>query len=354
MPRTAVVFSPEYYKHNPGRNHPESAKRLYAIIEELRQGQLSQSKNWQFIKPEKASVDDLTTVHDTRYIKEVRTICRSGGGLLDTGDTVVSSETFDVARYAVGGAAEAIRLVMQDCYENSFALVRPPGHHATRQYGLGFCVFNNVAVAAKRLLRNFGLERVLILDIDSHHGNGTQQAFFETDEVLYISLHEDPRAFPGTGFAPEVGEGKGCGYTVNIPLPFGTDDQTYLKAWEEIAVPIALQYRPQFVLVSAGLDCHYADPVGELSLSVLGYHKIFQSIDTLARRSCGGRLVLVLEGGYGVRYIGKIAASAIATMSGSPYTVEDKVPVSDQLVKDEGERIMKEVKEIHRNYWQLC
>lgn len=353
MPRTVVIFSPEYYKHNPGRNHPESAKRLYAIVKELRQGQLSQRRKWQFIKPEKASVDDLTLIHDTRYIKEVRDICRSGGGFLDTGDTFVSSETFDVARYAVGGAFEAIRIVMQGCYENSFALVRPPGHHATSHYGLGFCVFNNVAVATKRLLRDFKLERVLILDIDSHHGNGTQQAFFGTDEVLYISLHEDPRDFPGTGFAQEVGEGRGCGYTVNIPLPFGTDDQTYLKAWKEIAVPIALQYRPQFVLVSAGLDCHYADTVGELSLSALGYHKIFQSISALARRSCGGKLALVLEGGYGVKYIGKIAASATATISGSTYTVDDKVPVSNRLVKDKGERIMKEVKEIQRNYWQL-
>ncbi len=354
MPRTAVVFSPEYYKHNPGKDHPESAKRLYAIVEELRQGQLSQSRKWQFIKPEKASVDDLALVHDMQYIKGVRDICRSGGGLLDTGDTVVSSETFDVALCAVGGAVKAIRLVMQGCYENSFVLVRPPGHHATRHYGLGFCVFNNVAVATKRLLRDFKLERVLILDIDSHHGNGTQQAFFETDKVLYISLHEDPRGFPGTGFAQEVGEGKGCGYTVNIPLPFGTDDQTYLKAWKEIAVPIALQYRPQFVLVSAGLDCHYADPVGELSLSAVGYRKIFQSIGALARRSCGGRLVLVLEGGYGVRYIGKIAASAIAAMSGSMYTVDDKVPVSNRLVRDKGKKMMKEVKEIQRNYWQLC
>lgn len=354
MPRTAVVFSPEYYKHNPGEDHPESAERLFAIVEELRKGQLSQSRKWQFIDPEKASVDDLKLVHDTRYIKEVRDICRSGGGVLDTGDTVVSSETFDVALYAVGGAVEAIRLVMQSRCENSFALVRPPGHHATRHYGLGFCVFNNVAVATKRLLRDFELERVLILDIDSHHGNGIQQAFFGTDEVLYISLHEDPRDFPGTGFAQEIGEGRGCGYTVNIPLPFGTDDHTYLKVWREIVLPIALQYRPQFVLVSAGLDCHYADPIGELSLSALGYHKIFQSIGDLARRSCGGRLALVLEGGYGVKYIGKIAASAIATMSGSRYTVDDKVPVSNGFVKDKGKKMMKEVKEIQRNYWQLC
>jgi len=353
MPRTAVVFSPEYYKHNTGKNHPESAKRLHAIVKELRQGQLSQSRKWQFVKPEKASVDDLILIHDKRYIKKVRDICRSGGGLLDTGDTIVSSETFDVARYAVGGAVKAVCLVMQGCYENSFALVRPPGHHATRHYGLGFCVFNNVAIATKLLLRDFKLKRVLILDIDSHHGNGTQQAFIGTDEVLYISLHENPRDFPGTGFAQEVGEGRGCGHTVNIPLPFGTDDQTYLKAWNEIVVPIALQYRPQFVLVSAGLDCHYADPVGELSLSVLGYNKIFQSISSLAGRSCSGKLALVLEGGYDVKYIGKIAASAIATMSGSTYTVNDKVPVSNLFVKDEGKNIMKEVKEIQRNYWQL-
>jgi len=353
MPKTAVVFSPEYYKHNPGKDHPESARRLSAIVNELKRGQLSKSRSWQFVKPDKARIEDVALVHDMEYIRYVRALCRSGGGLLDSGDTVVSPVSFEVALYAVGGALNAVRLVMQREFENSFALVRPPGHHAARFYGLGFCIFNNVAIATKYLLQDFELERILILDIDSHHGNGTQEVFYETDKVLYASLHENPRDFPGTGFVKEVGAGQGRGYTVNIPLPFRTVDKIYLKAWKEIVMPIARQYKPQFILVSAGLDCHYGDPVGRLSLSALCYDEIFHSVVNLASQACNGRLGLILEGGYGVKFIGKIAAAAIARMSGSMCHIDDRVPALKQSVRDKGERVIEEVKKVQRSFWSL-
>jgi acetoin utilization deacetylase AcuC-like enzyme len=238
-------------------------------------------------------------------------------------------------------------------YKNSFALVRPPGHHATNCSGRGFCVFNNVAIAAKHLLRNFGLERVLILDIDSHHGNGTQQVFFKTGKVLYASLHENPIDFPRAGFIKEVGQGLGRGYTVNIPLPFGTGDQIYLKAWKEIVVPISFQYRPQFILVSAGLDCHYADPIGQLSLSAFCYDEIFRSITSLASRLCGERLVLILEGGYGVRFIGKLASNAVARLTQNEYHLEDQVPAVSQRIRRSGEKAIREVKRIQKSFWSL-
>jgi acetoin utilization deacetylase AcuC-like enzyme len=209
MPKTAVIFSPEYYEHNPGKGHPESAKRLNAIVKELKQGQLSRSTSWRFVKPDKAKVEEVRSVHRTKYIDYVRALCKSGGGLLDSGDTVVSPESYETALLAAGGALKAASLVIQRDYKNSFVLVRPPRHHASESSGRGFCVFNNVAIAAKHLLRNCGLERILILDIDSHHGNGIQQVFFQTDSVLYVSLHEDPRGFPGTGFIKEVGEDLG-------------------------------------------------------------------------------------------------------------------------------------------------
>jgi acetoin utilization deacetylase AcuC-like enzyme len=353
MTRTAVVFSPVYYRHNPGRGHPESARRLSAIVNELTRGQLSRSRNWEFVNPEKASVEEVRLVHDAEYIRYVKVLCKSGGGLLDSGDTLASPDSFETALYAVGGAVKAVRLVTQLKFKNAFALVRPPGHHAARFYGLGFCIFNNVAIAAQCLLHDSKLKRVLILDIDAHHGNGTQQIFYETDRILYVSLHEDPRGFPGTGFVNEVGERRGRGFNVNVPLPFRTSDQIYLKALREIMIPIVLQYRPQFILVSAGLDCHYSDPVGHLSLSALCYDKVFETIVTLASRVCSGRLVFILEGGYSVRFVGRIAASAVGRMSGSAYRVDDRVSASKKSVREQGEKVIKEVKKVQRSFWNL-
>ena len=353
MNRTAVVFSPIYYQHNPGRSHPESAKRLAAIVSELKKNKLSRGKNWQFVEPEKARIKDVALVHDPEYIKLVEAVCKSGGGLLDSGDTVASPESFNVALYAVGGTLKAVKLVMEKRFENAFALVRPPGHHAEKFRAFGFCVFNNIAIAARFLLKKFGLKRILILDIDAHHGNGTQEVFYETNKVLYISLHQDPRDFPGTGFIDEIGEGEGLGYNVNIPLPYGTGDQTYLKAVREIATPIIYQYKPQFMLISAGLDGHYTDPVASLSLSALCYQKVYEIIMNLASEICDGRLVSVLEGGYSSAFVGKIAAAAIARMSGTLYTVKDKVPATHPRARRQGDKVIEEVKRVQRTFWNL-
>jgi acetoin utilization deacetylase AcuC-like enzyme len=353
MSKTAVVFSPVYYEHNPGRFHPESARRLRAIIEELKRSRLLEDGNCQFVEPKKASLEDVKLVHDTRYINHVRTLCESGGGVLDSGDTVASRESLEVALWAVGGTLKAVDLVMRKRFENTFALVRPPGHHASRLRASGFCIFNNVTIAAKYLLRRYSLKKVLILDIDAHHGNGTQEAFYDSDKILYISLHEDPTDFPGTGFIDEIGEGKGIGYNINIPLPFGTSDQIYLRAVSEIVAPAVHQYRPEIILVSAGFDGHYTDPVGNLSLSIGCYQRIYRTIVKLASATCQGRVVSVLEGGYSLKSIGKIAATAIAVMSGSHYDVKDKVPVNAKGVRIQGEKAIEEVKRTQKPYWRI-
>jgi len=353
MTRTAVIFSPKYYKHNPGRRHPESARRLGAIMKELKHGALGKSRNWQFVEPRKARVEDVELVHDAEYIRFVEDVCRAGGGLLDLGDTVASPQSFEVALYAVGGTLRAVNLVIKNKFENAFALVRPPGHHAGRFQACGFCIFNNVAIAARYLLERVGLKRILVLDIDAHHGNGTQETFYETSKVLYMSIHQDPRLFPGTGFIDEVGKGEGAGYKVNVPLPFGTDDQVYLKALKEIIVPIARQYKPQFVLISAGLDGHYTDPVANLSLTTACYETIFQTIIEVASRTCKGKLVAALEGGYSQRAVGKIAAAAIARMSGAAYAVNDTVPVTAVKTRKLGERIIDDAKKVQRSFWKL-
>jgi acetoin utilization deacetylase AcuC-like enzyme len=353
MSRTAVVFSPKYYEHNPGRKHPESARRLRAIVDELKKGQLSRSKNWQFVQPRKAGVRELAMVHDVEYITQVQTLSKCGGGVLDSGDTVVSPESYDVALYAVGGTLQAVDLVMGGRFVNSFAAVRPPGHHAEKSRGLGFCLFNNVAIAAQYLLKRYRLKRVLILDIDAHHGNGTQSIFYKTDKVLYISLHEDPTDFPGTGFINQVGEAAGLGFNVNVPLPFLSSDGVYLEAMEQIVVPIASQYKPEFILVSAGFDAHYADPVGSLSLSALCYERAFRMISGLAARIHSGHMSQVLEGGYDIRFVGKIASSAIAEMSRSEYALHDRAPTENSQVRTLGERIIEKTKKVQREFWNL-
>jgi len=353
MSKSVIVFSPIYYRHNSGRGHPESAKRLHAIINELKKSGLSNNKKLQFVRPEKACTEDVELVHGAEYVRLVEAVCKSGGGLLDLQDTVVSSESFEVALYAVGGALKAVDLVMEKKFENAFALVRPPGHHAGKYRALGFCLFNNVAIAAEHLLREFKLKRVLILDVDAHHGNGTQETFYDRSDVLYISLHEDPSSFPGTGFIDEIGEGKGLGYNVNIPLPFGTSDRIYLKVMREIVEPIACQYKPEFILVSAGFDGHYTDPVGELALSASCIQQTHGIIANLASKLCRGRLMSVLEGGYSLKFVGKLAAVAIAKMSAIPYTIEDRAPATKRSIESQGAKILKEVKKVQRTFWLL-
>jgi acetoin utilization deacetylase AcuC-like enzyme len=353
MSRTAVVFSPKYYRHNSGRGHPESARRLRLIVSELNKGELSKSKSWQYVRPQKACMKEVELIHDKNYIRKVEKICRFGGGVLDSGDTVVSRESFEVALYAVGGALKAVNLIVENQFQNGFALVRPPGHHAEKCAARGFCIFNNVAIAAEYLLRKFKLKRILILDVDAHHGNGTQKAFYETDKVLYISLHEDPHEFPETGFIHEIGRGEGIGYTVNVPFPFGTGDQVYMKTLNEIMLPIMRQYKPQFVLLSAGFDGHYRDPVGSLSLSTRCYSEVYELVLKSASQICDGRLVSVLEGGYSRRFLGKIAASTIAKMSGSPYVLSDSVPPIKKHVTVQGEKIIDEVKKVQKRFWNI-
>lgn len=353
MNKTAAVFSPIYYEHDTGKGHPESSQRLRVITEELRTGELSKREGWCFVSPEKANIESIATVHMPEYIKLIEAVCRCGGGLLDLQDTIVSPQSFNTALYAAGGTLKSVDIVMKRQFENAFALVRPPGHHAGRFRALGFCVFNNVAIAAEYLLRAFKLERVAILDVDAHHGNGTQEIFYRTSKVLYTSLHEDPHEFPGTGFINETGQRKGTGFNVNIPLPFRTTDQTYLRALDEVVVPIMRQYKPQFLLVSAGFDAHFADPVANLSLSDQGIKQIFVTAMRLASELCNRRLVCVLEGGYNLNTLGRLVASAIATMSGNGFKVKNKPLVADRKIKQQGNNAIKEAKKVQKAFWNI-
>jgi acetoin utilization deacetylase AcuC-like enzyme len=352
---TAIIYTQKYLAHNPGPDHPESAKRLKIIMKELKESGILENKNCFLAEPTAANIEDVKLIHTPEHIQLVERICKAGGGLLDLGDTVVSPQSFEVALHAVGGAIQAVDLVMKEKCQNAFAFVRPPGHHAGAYYAWGFCIFNNVAIAAKHLLERYKLERILILDIDAHHGNGTQEIFYDTNNVLYISLHQDPRGFPGTGFIDEIGEGEGLGYNVNIPFPFRINDQIYLAAINQLVMPIIEQYKPQFFLVSTGLDGHYSDPVARLSLSTDAYLQVFEKILEAASKLCENRLAAILEGGYSLRFIGKIASGLVAKMAGIYYPpVQDEKLSLNPQVKKEAEKILEEVKKVQSSFWNLC
>ena len=353
MTRTAIIYSPKYLFHKTGPRHPESPSRLRVILRELNSSGVLENENCNLVEPEMATVKDLKLVHDQSYVQQIKNFCDCGGGLLDVRDTVVSSNGYNVALLAAGGAIKGVDLVMNNTYQNAFAFVRPPGHHAGPCYPMGFCIFNNIAVAASYLLKKFNLERIAILDIDAHHGNGTQDIFYKTRNVLYVSLHEDPIEFPLNGFIDEIGKGDGMGYTVNVPLPYGTDDKIYLKSFKDIAFPVIQQFKPQFILISIGFDNHYTDPIGNLSLSSVSYSTVLDMILDYASHSCQGKIVAVLEGGYSLRYIGKMATQITARMANIPYVFYDKRLGAPVKVRKKGEQILKEVKRQQSNFWNL-
>lgn len=351
--KTAIFYSPIFLEHDTGSDHPDTPNRLRVIINELNRSKLLETGNCRLIEPKPARLEDLELVHEVDYISLVEKVCASGGGVLDLGDTVVSLRSCEAARLAVGALLDAANMVANGEAKNAFGLVRPPGHHAGAYYALGFCLFNNVAIAASHLIRRLSFERVLILDIDAHHGNGTQEIFYGTKKVLYLSIHEDPRAFPGTGYADEIGEGEGVGYTVNVPLPFRSDDEILRRAFREIVVPISSQYKPQFMLVSAGFDGHYTDPVGALSISGKGYDEIFSEIVLLSGQLCSGRLVSALEGGYSLNFLGKMVTLALAKMSNIPYVMKDNTPRSSPTTIKKAGQVINYVKRIQSSFWHL-
>jgi len=303
--KVGFVYDPIYLKHDT-RQHVENAGRLEAIISHLEQTQLIRQLTP--IKPRAASVEELSLVHHKEHISHIQEAAQKSGGWLDP-DTVMSADSYQAALYAAGGAIEASEAVMRGEVASAFALVRPPGHHATATRAMGFCLFNNVAIAAKYALTKYNLERIAIIDFDVHHGNGTQESFYDNPQVLYTSIHEFP-FYPGTGNLDETGKDEAKGTTVNMPLPAGCGDAEYLAVFEEIIVPVVRRFRPQFILVSAGYDTHWADGLAMMQVSVTGFTQMVKIIQGLADELCSGRLVFTLEGGYNLT---ALAASVKAT-----------------------------------------
>lgn len=293
MKRTGFVYSDEYLKHRT-RFHPECKERLTAIVDYLEQTDtLSQLLP---IQPYPASVDQIALVHGRDYIDMVNDSCQRKVIMLDA-DTQISTESYKIALLAAGGVLAAVDAVLRGEVDNAFCAVRPPGHHALSNKAMGFCLFNNVAIAARYAQQKHGLKRVLIIDWDVHHGNGTYDIFECDSSVFYFSVHQFPH-YPGTGRADETGTGEGEGTSLNVPFSEGQGDAEYIAAFNEKLLPAAKKFAPDLILISAGFDAHRDDPLSSTQITGKGYAELTKIVCGLADDVCSGRIVSVLEGGY--------------------------------------------------------
>jgi acetoin utilization deacetylase AcuC-like enzyme len=310
LPRTGILIDERFLAHrNPGP-HPERPERIAALLE-LTRG--LPRERFAFLQPQPASDEELLAVHSESYVEEIASSRGRALTIFDP-DTSACAQSYDTALLAAGGVLAVLDAVVAGQIVNGFAFVRPPGHHAEREFAKGFCLFNNVAIAAEHLRRRHGIRRVMILDWDVHHGNGTQGHFYDDPEVLYVSLHQYP-FYPGTGAARETGKGEAQGTTVNVPLPAGAGDAEYLDAFGRLVEPVARQFAPQFLLISAGWDGHENDAMSGHRVSTAAYTALARRTLALARELCGDRCVAVLEGGYETTSLVQCAATALADMS---------------------------------------
>ena len=291
---TGFVYHPDYILHDPGAGHPERPARLESILLELNETGLYHDLT--AIAPEPVDQKWLLTVHTAEYIETLQQSTAKAPVYLDP-DTGLSEHSYRVARLATGGVLAAVDRVMDNTVDNAFVAARPPGHHALPDRAMGFCLINHVAVAARYVQQKYGLERVLIVDWDVHHGNGTQVVFYDDPSVFYFSTHQWPY-YPGSGAATETGSGAGVGTTLNVPLAKGAGDAEIVGAFTDKLLPAAEAFRPEFVFISAGFDAHRNDPLAGLEVTVAGYRELTRLVMDIAERFADGRIVSVLEGGY--------------------------------------------------------
>ncbi len=295
MVPTAYLFDPVYMDHDTGWGHPERPERLAAIDQKLREKEYY--KDLVKVEPVEADIAIIEKVHSPDYIKRVKKEIESGVNYLDSMDTAVCDESYHVALKAVGGGLRLCDIIMNDQARRGFCAVRPPGHHAEYDYAAGFCIFNNIAIAARYLQDIHNVARVAIVDWDVHHGNGTQHTFESDNTVLYISTHQYPH-FPGTGARHERGKDVGEGYTLNFPMPAGSGEDDYLDVFQNHIIPALEDFKPGIILISAGFDAHNSDPLSYIGLSSETYYLFTSMLKEVANRYCNGRMVAFLEGGY--------------------------------------------------------
>ena len=313
MMKTAFASDPRFQNHATGQGHPERSSRLAHTLDHL------QAKEWfaslKTVEAVRCETEWLARVHHRQLIERARASCEQGLPYLDTPDVAISAESFEVARLAAGTVLNLADEVAHGRVDNGFALVRPPGHHAEHNAALGFCLFNNIAIAARYLQDQHGLEKILIVDWDVHHGNGTQHLFEEDPSVFYVSTHQYPH-YPGTGAYSETGTGAGKGATLNCPMNAGAGNETYTQAFSETILPAIDAFGPDMILISAGFDAHQADPLGSINLTTEHYAWMTRRLMECADHHCNGRILSVLEGGYDLDALALSVAVHIGTLKG--------------------------------------
>lgn len=299
---TAYITHPRYPEHTyPG--HPEHAGRIRAVWQALDDAGLPPKMI--SITPDAVTTDLIRSVHTPDYMDILQWMSSSNQAQMRIdGDTYAQPHSYEIARLAAGGVVQAVDEVLSGRVNNALAAVRPPGHHARPKIGMGFCLLANVSIAARHAQQAYGLDRIMIVDYDVHHGNGTQEVFYHEKEVFFLSTHQYP-FYPGTGAIDETGEGAGEGYTLNIPLPAGHGDENFAALYREIVWPAAIRYQPQLIIVSAGFDAHWTDPLARMALSLTGYAHITRELIKMAEQLCGGKIVFALEGGYNLDVLGQ-------------------------------------------------
>ncbi|MBX9770226.1 MAG: histone deacetylase [Candidatus Obscuribacterales bacterium] len=329
MSRLAIVRDDKFQEHLTPQLHPESPQRLAAIDAALKASKLDETLDRLYPRP--ATEDELVTVHNDRYIEilleqEAKAKKEDTLVLLDA-DTWMSPETYDVAKLAAGAGLVGVDSIAGS-HDSAFVVSRPPGHHALAGRAMGFCLFNNLAVATRYAQKKLGTERVMVIDWDVHHGNGTQDMFYNDPSVCFLSMHQFPFWPPNSGWYKDDGAGEGKGYNINVPLPAGTGDRGYLKAWDEIVAPICREYKPQLIMVSAGYDAHQSDPLATQNVSTAGFALLTQRLCELTK-GANAKVVCFLEGGYNTT---SLANSVLATMNvlNSPHP--DKASAGDVLI----------------------
>jgi acetoin utilization deacetylase AcuC-like enzyme len=312
---TAILADPVYKEHQTGKSHPERPERMDAVVHALeRDGAIKDALR---IPVRPATEDELALCHTRQYIAIAKRDVASGARDLSTGDTQISPQSFDVALRAAGGLLNAVDAVIERRAANAFCAVRPPGHHATPDRGMGFCLFNNVAIGARYAQKKHGISRVAIVDWDVHHGNGTQDIFYSDGSVFYFSTHQSPW-YPGTGAANETGEGKGKGATLNCPFPAGSGHKEILGAFQSKLLPALRDFKPELVLLSAGFDSRLGDPLGQFTLADADFAALTTLMLEVAHQYAGGRLVSVLEGGYSLPGLAAASAAHVEALRAEP------------------------------------
>ena len=350
---TGLFYHPEMLKHDMGFSHPERPERLTAVLNYLQNQNAIDDEHLILLKPPAVEMSDLERVHPKHYIDFIHTTSDREGRF--DSDTSASKGSYNAALLAAGAGIRAWREIQVGKINNAFALVRPPGHHANSQSARGFCLFNNISILARHITATTPDSRVFIVDIDAHHGNGTQEIHYEEPDIFYFGVHQDGRTlYPGySGYPNETGKGPGKGTNVNLPLPPGTTDQSFLHGFSTLFPSLVEQYQPTVILVSAGYDAHFRDYQTELQFSATGYLKASQLIVETAKKYCQGKVVVFLEGGYDLRALAESIYNTLIAMNGHGEPVHEKAPHEDPRIQKYITMLLAETKKILRPWWTI-